>query len=73
MAQLGWDFAPETARTIRKFSELTNGKIRVQLRAASGPLNWKKLMNGKYKEKALAALEEYGFLDWAKATFPSDF
>lgn len=73
MAQLGWDFAPETARTIRKFSELTNGKIRVQLRAASGPLNWKKLMNGKYKDKALAALEEYGFLDWAKATFPSDF
>ena len=73
MAQLGWNFAPETEKAIASYSELNKGKIKVQLKAATGPANWKKLINGKYKEKALAELEKFGFIDWAKTTFPEDF
>ena len=73
MAQLGWNFAPDTAKAIQSYSNITGGKIKIQLKAALGPANWKKLIKGKYKDKALAALEQYGFMDWAKSTFPEDF
>jgi tRNA nucleotidyltransferase/poly(A) polymerase len=73
MAQLGWNFAPDTAKAIQSYSNITGGKIKIQLKAALGPANWKKLIKGKYKDKALAALEQYGFMDLAKSTFPEDF
>ena len=73
MAQLGWNFAPDTAKAIQSYSQINEGKIKIRLSAALGPANWKKLINGKYKQKALAELEKYGFMDWAKTTFPDDF
>ena len=73
MAQLGWDFAPETEKAIASYSKLNNGKIKVQMKAATGPANWKKLINGKFKNKAFAKLQEFGFIDWAKSNFPQDF
>lgn len=73
MAQLGWDFAPETVAAIKKYSELNGGKIKIKMGAALGPANWNKLMKGKFKDKALNALEEYGFMDWAKSAFPDSF
>ena len=73
MAQLGWNFAPDTEEAIKSYSQKTGGKIKIQLKAALGPANWKKLINGKYKQKALAELEKYGFIDWAKTSFPDDF
>ena len=73
MSQLGWDFAPETEKAIASYSKLNNGKIKVQMKSATGPSNWKKLINGKFKNKAFAKLKEFGFIDWAKSTFPEDF
>jgi tRNA nucleotidyltransferase/poly(A) polymerase len=73
MAQLGWNFAPDTEEAIKSYSQKTGGKIKIQLKAALGPANWKKLINGKYKQKALAELEKYGFIDRAKTSFPDDF
>lgn len=73
MSQLGWDFAPDTIKAIKSYSKINNGRIKIQLKAALGPANWKKLMRGPYKEKALNALAKYGFIDWAKNTFPDDF
>lgn len=73
MAQLGWSFAPETAAAIKSYSKITGGKIKIKLNAALGPANWKKLVKGKYKDKAFKALEKYGFMDWARTTFPEDF
>lgn len=73
MAQLGWNFAPDTAKAIQSYSQINEGKIKIRLSAALGPANWNKLIKGKYKDKALAELEKYGFMDWAKATFPDSF
>lgn len=73
MSQLGWSFGPETVAAIKSYSKINNGKIKIKLGAALGPANWKKMIKGKYKDKALKELEKFGFLDWAKETFPEDF
>lgn len=73
VAQLGWDFAPETIDAIKKYSAINDGKIKIKMNAALGPANFHKMMKSPHKDKALDYLEEYGFLDWAKSAFPEDF
>lgn len=64
----GWSFTPDSMETLRKFSEVNKGVLKVTPRQFEK--DWKKLIAGANADAALKLIKELGFHDYLAKTQP---